>query len=401
MQDGCNQRSARPHRRLGTSFPLIVSLWLFCASGVDARKKLDSGGSKASLVFSAQCQLVSEPFCDDPKVLRQFLEQPHIRNLFLSAGGQRPCQTLSVSPQQNNQDDSESIAGLWRQACERYYGLDALPEVLWPSHEAQPQNGWSQDLAALATETEVKFPGFKTVNTVLNGCRRFEPSSAGEVSSIMSKAKRNYLPFAGKRGGTERDGNLLDDDDNEEEKPDDDVVYKFYLIGDRKRCEGPAPIVWLVKKLTGDNEETPPFTTTTGSSYRPSETRAVSKVSIFVHDPINDGESSSRSKKPLVGFRLDITCTVQVEFSRLLLKLLPAPQSTVEERGTKSIQKAILHDATMAVEAVQQEWLREQQVERSQVQTGTSPSSQPAGSSRGLFTWAFRRRGRESAVSTP
>lgn len=288
LQKITRRRRSRQHRDFPSSsvtgvLMIIVLLQLFPVG-------YSKEGSKSTLVFSAQCQLESESLGDDPHALRNFLERPSIRNLFLSAGGTRSCQELSV----------QQMSPLWKQACERYYGVDALPSDLS-----------SEDLCALATETEAHFPGFKTINTVVNGCQLFRKHSLLRTPPFFASPK-----------------------------DDDDVVYKFHLIADKKRMEGPKPVVWLVRKLTGGGES---------DTFQPSETRATSVVSIFQKP--NNGRG--------VGFCLDIHCAVQIEFPSLLLKMLPAPRSTVEERGTKAIRNALEKDATAAVQAIQEAWQKE------------------------------------------
>lgn len=311
---------------------LVFSLILFALIGNASASQDDSSSHTAELVFQAQCQLKSEACCDDPDALREFLERPDIRNLFLSAGGKRPCQSLSI------QEHYSSIADLWHQACEKYYGMNTLPKALGRIKNKGQDNGHGknkEEIAVLATETEVHFPGFKTINSVLSGCHLLPRARDERQSNGFLFGHRNHL------------GHLTV---NQEHAPSKDVVHKFYLVGDKKRWVGPAPVVWLVRKLTGDD----------GSStapYKLSETRAITEVSVYVQDT-SDG--THKHQRPKVGFQLDIDCAVKVEFPQFLLRILPAPPSKVEERGTEAMRKAILQEAASAMQAVEEAWAQEQ-----------------------------------------
>jgi hypothetical protein len=149
---------------------------------------------------------------------------------------------------------------------------------------------------AVATNTDAQFPGFTMVTTVLNGCKRLEDS--------------NGMP-----------------------------VYEFCLIGDRKRIVGSPPVVWLVRKLTGHSKKDE------SDTFQLSETKATSTISI-----VNHGKSSC-------AFQLDLQFKTTVKFPKMLLRLLPASKSKVEERGTQSVTKAILKDAGGAVQAVRDNWV--------------------------------------------
>ena len=55
---------------------------------------------------------------------------------------------------------------------------------------------------------------------------------------------------------------------------------------------------------------------------------------------------------------------VVVYIPQFLLRILPAPQSKVEERGTQAIRKVILKDAASAMQAVEEAWAKEQDRKR-------------------------------------
>ena len=370
-------------------------------------QSIQDGGtssSKATLTFHAQCEIVAEPFCDDPQALRAFLEQPLVRDFFLSAGGRRQFQVLPVDPDDPSKD---SIAGLWRQACQKYYGNDTLPQPLIPAtakkdHPIHSRNPLRPrhpqipgiEISAVATETEAPFPGFTIINTVLSGCQLYPPQTSSiKATRIVvgnkSQKKHGRIPafFRSRKVNYNNDDCGVKDSEN--------LVYKFYLIGDSKRLIGSPPVVWLVRKLMGDEtaEEDTASLSSSSQPYKPSETRGITQVSIYTQDdalstrPISSDDtnksSDSQSASSTVGFRVDIDCTVQIEFPKLLLRLLPASRSKVEERGTKAVRKAILQDATTAVEAIQQLWITEQE----RLMEEQKMSIRPAEKGRGLPTF--------------
>lgn len=280
----------------GTLFLLVIlqlSFSAVLASTSEVKKKSEK------LVFNADCNLEIEAPCETSQVsaLKEFLEDPSTRKYFLSAGGKRPCTEVPLDAH---------VRSLWRKACHKYYGDSTYPSALLDgASTTSTGNKNPSGLVAMATETEVQFPGFKTINTVLNGCKLIHD--------------KNGQP-----------------------------VYEFFVIGDKKRMVGSPPIVWLVRKLTGEGS-------TSSKNFQPSETKAYTRVSF--QSPSSSAASSSSS--PMAKVCLDVQCAIQVEFPKLLLKLLPAPKSKVEEKGTNSIRKVVLKDANEAVEAVQRAWLEQ------------------------------------------
>ena len=181
---------------------------------------------------------------------------------------------------------------------------------LWK--QSQSRHKYNNDggdlLCVMATDTDAQFPGFKLITTVLNGCkRRYDP--------------RTGLP-----------------------------IYEFCMIGDRKRIVGSPPVVWLVRKLTGLSKDDD----TTNQKFQLSETRAKSVISMI--------EQQSKSSNSCYAFQLDVEFTTSVKFPKLLLKMLPASKSKVEERGTQSVQKAIMKDASSAVEVVREIWIKKMEM---------------------------------------
>jgi hypothetical protein len=424
--------------RMKTVFVLglwVLLVWVPATQGVVAD---DAGGgppssslsttssssSNATLVFSTQCTLLSEPLSHSVQELRQFLQRDDIRNLFLSAGGARPCHTLSSSSlssssSHNNDDDDNTLRNLWKQACDRYYGPDAFPFDT-SNHD---NNNDNDDNTIVATETSAQFPGFRIITTVVNGCRRIVPTTTSTTTTatttsplpsfrpttktktttttvglrerIMSLRHATSTMTMNSRQGGKLTTTMTTTKEDENER----VVYRFYLIADRKRWEGPKAVVWLVRKLTGGGN--PPAESS--KSFHPSETRATTHVSVvetplssttitpFIssipQEPIKDQSSPSLSSPSsptsttaksitdtaMYGFQIEIDCSVQVEFPKILLRLLPSSRSKVEEQGTRAVHEALLKDASSALMAVQKAWWNQQQQQQQQQQQEQSP----------------------------
>lgn len=276
----------------------LLPLWCYLIYSPCRAAKISPPEKPEKLAFQANCHIVADDLaCENPNALRSFLRRSCIRDLFLSAGGKHSCKQVPIDAH---------VTKLWKEASEKYYGQESLPASFSGNHGMD-----SDDQAfAMATEAEIKFPGFKIVNTVLNGCK------------VCPNANRN----------------------------DRGSVFEFYLIGDHKKLVGPAPIVWLVRKLMGESRSN--SSSSSASIFVPSETSALSRVLIRDQDNV-----SPYCKNEAVC--LDIQFAVRMEFSKMLLKLLPAPKSKIEERGTNAVRKAILKDANAAMEAFKKAWLEE------------------------------------------
>lgn len=248
-----------------------------------------------NLVFRADCKLVSEEFfVDNPLDLESFLRQESTRDLFLSAGGRRECHKVP---------SSSHISNLWVDACHDHYGSECLPPP--------------QDPVSVATETDVKFPGFQLRNTVLNGCQ-------------MQSDKNGML------------------------------CYTFSLIGDRKVLQGSRPVVWLVKSLSGISNDPQ-------QGFEAPETKA--KTCIYA---VPSGIQSIR-------LHMDIEFTTTVTFPKLMLKLLPASKETVEERGSKSIHQVVKKDAEDALKAAREAWVYYDKEQQKVLSFGRRIRAVPAG----------------------
>ena len=408
-----------------TTFALgLLLIWLSVAHGVMAEAGVpvpappltvpdssSASSSNATLVFSSHCTLVSEPLSPHVHDLRQFLERDDIRKLFLSAGGARPCHTLTVSSPYNRKNDDNKddlLKNLWKQACDRYYGPEALPPFSSndddnTNHEEEEDD----DITIVATETSAQFPGFRIITTVVNGCCRIKLTPPSSSTTTATGLQQRILSLRHASLSPLQRGPVPTTTKKNEDKHDERVVHQFYLIADRKRWEGPKAVVWLVRKLTGGG--TDPVTdasVSSSQSFHPSDTRATSQVSIVEtpftsvtaspstpKEPINDDpwspsptSSFTNPTTPakatmMYGFQIEIDCAVRVEFPKILLRLLPSSRSKVEEQGTRAVHEALLKDATSALVAVQRAWWNQQEAQQPQdqedVESETSSSETP------------------------
>ena len=276
---------------------------------VEKKQPLDSDADtsvnedKSALVFTGDCTLQSEAFPihertmpNYQKTLLAFVQQTEIRNLLLTAGGRRPCRNVPITPE---------IQTLWEQANQKH-AYNHCTETLH---------------AAMATDTEAQFPGFKIITTVLNGCRILVPETT----------TNGRVP-----------------------------VYEFCLMGDKKRIVGLPPVVWLVRKLMSMPEDS--------DQFQLSETRAKSTISIVPALPPHlQGSDASYWKKrqdrldrsAWLAFKLDLEFAISVEFPRVLLRLLPTSKSKVEERGTNAVSKSVQKDAADALQIVRERWMKQ------------------------------------------
>jgi hypothetical protein len=329
------RRRVRTNRR--NAWMVCVALLFLHRSKACLAEALSTEEESAStLVFSSKCQLVSGPLTTNPKELREFLERPEIRDLFLSTGGERPCQPLPKD---------EKMMDLWRSASRRHYGPDALP----------PSASDSTNIDLRATETSIQFPGFTTFNTVVSGCQRIPSTFVHSNLNRDHSNLRERPSHANTLAMTTRDKNP---------QLFEGPVHRFYLIADKKRWEGPMPLMWIIRKFADQDG-------TRSKSFQPTETRATTAISVVTHQPPRPLLSSSRSiseltneqqqEEQLYGFQLDVDFSIQMEFPKILWRWLPASRSQVEDRGNNAVQEVVLQDARLAVAAVQDAWTREQQ----------------------------------------
>jgi len=294
-----------------------------------------------------------------------------------------------VDQPQGSNDDTR-LMKLWRDACKTYYGPDALPPHA---------DSGKKVMDIVSTETSAKFPGFTMINTVVNGClstkkkgsfilpssgsnlprRNFHrPEEKGEIenkeASELTIAPLSFWGWGQQEGRFSSSFVSRQSSSSTEKKSmkdeDDDVVHRFYLIADSKRLEGPRPVTWLAQTLMGRGDGSK-GSSSSSSSFQPSETKASSRISVVAVKGEPDVESNhetnhnhggavtSKVSSPTSsshGFQIEVDCTVQIEFPKFLLRLLPTSQAKVEESGTQAVQKAVLQDVSAAVAAVEKAW---------------------------------------------
>jgi hypothetical protein len=274
-----------------------------------ASSDTDPTAATAALVLKCDCSLISDPIPsitgsdhgtakDIEGALIDFFEQKETMNLFISAGGKRPCRVVPMT---------QDVQSLWETACDKYYGNDSKPCI-------------TTDVV-MATDTELQFPGFKRITTVLNGCKLLRRHSSNDGVDNISD-----LP-----------------------------AYEFCLIGEKQRLTGSPPVVWLVRKLTGNYREDVKEGPDKDNEFQPSETSAKTRVCL-----IQQQASSKNTPKDSHAFQLDVHFRTTMQFPRLFLKLLPASQQNVEERGSQAISNVLQRDIDDALQGVLKAWVSQQ-----------------------------------------
>lgn len=156
---------------------------------------------EGGLTLIADARIISGTLpCSDPLKVKEFLMRDETRNLIMSAGGERPYETINRTPQ---------LLQLWENVCEEYFTDDDKPKE-------------SDEL--FAVDTSIKFPGLTLVTSSLNGIKKITSSG----------------------------------DDKES------LVYEFYLIGEEQTLKGAPPMVWLYKQLSNKDEEKSGYGPTNG-----------------------------------------------------------------------------------------------------------------------------------------
>lgn len=126
---------------------------------------------------------------------------------------------------------------------------------------------------------------------------------------------------------------------------DGTLDYNMVLIGEKKEPRGPAAIVWIFDQLTG-NANKPK------DRYSIPSAKALAKVSLV------DKEGSCAVKYS-IDFRID------VEFPRVLLRILPFSKEKMEEQGSSSVRRTITKDVLQALDAVRSHFHHNQSVAES------------------------------------
>lgn len=113
-------------------------------------------------------------------------------------------------------------------------------------------------------------------------------------------------------------------------------LYQFILLGDEQKVSGLPPVVWIFEKLTGSKEK--------DSKDRQSS----SSVTTVSYKDVNDSE---------IAFSISSQLTIQVNFPKVLLKILPTNKEKAEESGGKSIKKLLEKDVAASMKAFEKAYL--------------------------------------------
>jgi hypothetical protein len=252
------------------------------ADAAEGATDQQAGGDSTTetLVFTGDFVHLSEPI---PKSRRSelaaFMRRDEARNLLLSVGGKRPATKRELS---------KDLLDLWVESCsdDDGYGESSLPD---PDVDE-----------VISSESVVNFPGLKLTSVIYSGTKL----RAGTGSSDET------LPS-----------------------------HEFVMVAEQQRVEGPPPMVWLYRKLTGIDK---------GSERAPklSKGRARSRVSIVETD---DGTALA------LAFATELQ--IRVDFPRFLVKALPATKEKMEEQGSAAVLKTVSQDIKDAVAATRDAFL--------------------------------------------
>mmetsp|Transcript_9499 Transcript_9499/g.14669 ORF Transcript_9499/g.14669 Transcript_9499/m.14669 type:complete len:275 (-) Transcript_9499:523-1347(-) len=117
---------------------------------------------------------------------------------------------------------------------------------------------------------------------------------------------------------------------------DTDITYEFGLLGDTREVKGLPPVVWIYKKLTGDDDDK--------SDSGGGNTGQKSLTSVTYR--INDDDT--------VTFRTETFLEIAVSFPSLLMKILPTSKEKAEKQGRNAIQKVLDKDVSAAMDAFEE-----------------------------------------------
>lgn len=156
------------------------------------------------------------------------------------------------------------LADLWSQAS-AHFDSPCLPET-------------GDVLNSIDTITQ--FPGIKTTNTVFNAIKLIEGNTKG-------------LP-----------------------------EYEILLVAEKRRVEGPRPLVWLFHKLTGCENKTT-------DDFSPPQSHVQARVSLV--------EEHHRE----FAFQARVEFEFVMRFPAIFLRLLPNSKRKVEKQGSAAVSKVI------------------------------------------------------------
>jgi hypothetical protein len=248
----------------------------------------ESSSTTETLVFTGDFVHLSDPI---PKSRRSelaaFLRRDEAKHLLLSVGGKRPATRRELS---------KELLDLWVESCgddgHGGYGEASLPD---PTVDE-----------VISSESIVNFPGLKMTSVIYSGTK---------------------LRTAGGDGIN----------DNSDSLPS----HEFVMVAEQQRVEGPPPMVWLYRKLTGIDKSSE-------RGPKLSKGRARSRVSIVETD---DGTSLALS------FATELQ--IRVDFPRFLVKALPTTKERMEEQGSAAVLKTVSQDIKDAVAATRDAFLNQ------------------------------------------
>jgi hypothetical protein len=244
--------------------------------------------------------------------LADFLQQKSVRDMLLSVGGKRSAQEHPLTPE---------LRRLWEeQVCkddaDDFYGESCfLPTI----EESSSSSAGDHPVGIVSTETSIRFPGLTVTSIVYIGTKLlWDHLPPPDASSRGMAVTTTMMP-----------------------------AHEFVLLGEHQRVEGPPPLVWLYRKLTGipDNDDDGGGDTHAqgldGSSavgtIRPSKARSWSRVAVV--ETLQGGLALSFAT----------ALEIRVDFPSLLVKILPTSKEKMEEQGSAAVLKAVSKDIVDAV----------------------------------------------------
>jgi len=118
-------------------------------------------------------------------------------------------------------------------------------------------------------------------------------------------------------------------------------AFEVFLIAEKSKPKGAAPIVWMYNKLTGNDKREH------GVFQPPKQAKAKSLIG---STKLDDGSLA-------LSFKLDMQITI--EFPAILLKILPTSKEKVEEEGSASVLKTMSKDIEMAMIAAYDKFMEQ------------------------------------------
>jgi hypothetical protein len=236
------------------------------------------------LVFNGDCTLVSDPLPRDvtKEELIDFLHKKESRNYFFSAGETRAIDELELTAE---------FKRMWQDECNKLLLLDKTEgEFMMPNDDVD---------SVIGCEAKINFPGLLLTSTTLSGVKKIN-----------------------------EDGH----DDGRREFPE----YHVLGIAEQQRVEGPSPVVWLYRQLTGLNKKEK------GKFYPPS---ASARSTISIVDTTKDGGGG-------YAFCLDVKLKIVTMVPDVLVKILPTSKEKMEEQGGAAVSKTVSKDMEASMKHV-------------------------------------------------